>query len=116
MKLQLIATATFGLEAVVKRELEQLGLTILSTENGKVTFEGTERDIVRTNLWLRSADRVLIKVAEFKAYTFDALFDQTKRIHWQNFIPVDGKFVVNGKSVKSKLLQTTSLIRSSELD
>lgn len=100
---QLIATATFGLEAVVRRELEALGLTVLATENGKVTFEGTENDIARTNLWLRSADRVLIKFGEFTATTFDELYEQTRNLHWQTIIPQDGKFDVNGKSVKSTL-------------
>ena len=61
MRLELIATATFGLEAVVKREIEQLGYRILKTEDGKVTYMGDERAIVRSNLWLRSADRVLLK-------------------------------------------------------
>ena len=67
MRLELIATATFGLEAVVKREIEQLGYRILKTEDGKVTYMGDERAIVRSNLWLRSADRVLLKMAEFEA-------------------------------------------------
>lgn len=103
MKLELIATATFGLEAVVKREIEALGYKILKTEDGKVTYMGDERAIVRSNLWLRSADRVLIKMAEFKALEFEELFQQTKAIAWEELIPVDGKFTVTGTSVKSKL-------------
>lgn len=103
MKLELIATATFGLEAVVKREIEALGYKILKTEDGKVTYMGDERAIVRSNLWLRSADRVLLKMAEFNAVEFEELFQQTKALAWEELIPVDGKFTVTGTSVKSKL-------------
>ncbi len=103
MKLELIATATFGLEAVVKREIEKLGYKILKSEDGKITFLGDERAIVRANLWLRAADRVQIKMAEFMAYEFEDLFQQMKAIPWEEWIPIDGKFVVNGSSVKSKL-------------
>ena len=98
-----IATTTFGIEAVCKRELEALGFKITSTENGKVTFLTDERGIVKANLWLRSADRVLLKVGQFKATTFDELFDKTTALPWSTIIPKDGKFTVNGKSVKSKL-------------
>lgn len=103
MKLELIATATFGLEAVVKREIEALGYKILKTEDGKVTYMGDERAIVRSNLWLRSADRVLLKMAEFTAVEFEELFQQTKALAWEQLIPIDGKFTVTGTSVKSKL-------------
>lgn len=103
MKLELIATATFGLEAVVKREIEALGYKILKTEDGKVTYMGDERAIAKSNLWLRSADRVLLKMAEFKAMEFEELFQQTKALPWEQLIPVDGKFTVTGSSVKSKL-------------
>ena len=71
MKLQLIATATFGLEAVVRREIENLGYQVVTTEDGKITFTGDERAIVRANLWLRTSDRVQIKMAEFKALEFE---------------------------------------------
>lgn len=103
MKLELIATATFGLEAVVKREVEALGYRILRSEDGKITFMGDERAIVRSNLWLRSADRVLVKLAEFQATEFEELFQQTKGIPWEEWIPADGKMIVTGTSVKSKL-------------
>lgn len=99
----LIATATFGLEAVVKRELQALGMDVKNTDNGRVLFEGTTLDMVRANLWLRSADRVYIQIASFRATTFDQLYDNVKRIRWQEFVPEDGKVIVNGKSVKSKL-------------
>lgn len=100
---ELIATTTFGIEAVCKRELVALGFEVTKTENGKVTFLSDKRGIAKANLWLRSADRVLLKVGEFKAFTFDQLFDQTKQLPWHEFIAPDGKFTVNGKSVKSKL-------------
>lgn len=103
MNYELIATATFGLEAVVRREVEDLGFKVLKTEDGKITFEGDERAIVRSNLWLRSADRVLIKLAEFNASTFEELFQEIKKIPWENFVPKDGRVIVTGTSVKSKL-------------
>ena len=87
MKLELIATATFGLEAVVKREIQELGYKILKTEDGKVTYLGDERAVVRSNLWLRSADRVLLRMAEFEADTFEELFQQTKALEWEMLIP-----------------------------
>lgn len=103
MKLELIATATFGLEAVVKREIQALGYKILKTEDGKVTYLGDERAVVRSNLWLRSADRVLLRMAEFDADTFEELFQQTRALDWEMLIPPDGKFTVTGTSVKSVL-------------
>lgn len=103
MKLELIATATFGLEAVVKREIEKLGYKIIKTEDGRVTFLGDERAVVRSNLWLRTADRIYVKMGEFKAKSFEELFQQTKAIEWEQIIPMDGKFPVVGTSVKSEL-------------
>ena len=103
MKLEIIAAVTFGLEAVVKREIEHLGYKILKSEDGKITFLGDERAVVRANLWLRSADRVQVKMGEFMAYEFEDLFQQVKAIAWEEWIPIDGKFIVNGSSVKSKL-------------
>ena len=103
MKLELIATATFGLEAVVKREIEGLGYKILRSEDGKITFLGDESAVVRANLWLRCADRVLLKQGEFEAREFEELFQQTKGIPWEQLIPPDGRFTVTGTSVKSTL-------------
>ncbi|MFA5741363.1 MAG: class I SAM-dependent RNA methyltransferase [Candidatus Izemoplasmatales bacterium] len=100
---ELIATTTFGIEAVVKRELLNLGFEVTRTENGKVTFLSDLSGIAKANLWLRSADRVLLKIGEFTAVTFDELFDQTFQLDWGKYIVVDGKFTVNGKSVKSTL-------------
>lgn len=103
MRIELIATAAFGLEAVVRREIEALGYKVVKTEDGRVTYIGDERAIVRSNLWLRSADRVYVKMGEFTAKTFEELFQQTKAIEWENYIPIDGKFPVVGTSVKSTL-------------
>jgi len=102
-RFDLIATATFGLESVVARELERLGYTGLRVFDGKVHFQGDERDIARCNLWLRSADRLLIRVGEFPAPNFDALFDQTRALPWSDLLPVDAKFPVAGRSVMSRL-------------
>lgn len=103
MSYKLIATATFGLEAVVAQELRDLGYDDLVVENAKVTFEGDEMDIALCNMWLRTADRVLIKMGEFKAESFEELFQGTKAIEWGNIIPQNGKMHVVGKSVKSGL-------------
>ena len=101
--IELIATSTFGIESIVAQELEELGYDETSVENGKVTFKASLEDIAVCNTWLRTSDRVLLKVAQFKAETFDELFDKTKNIDWFNFIPQNGKMHVNGKSVKSTL-------------
>lgn len=103
MKYEMIASATFGLEAVVKREISELGLKILKTEDGKVTFLGDEHALVKANLWLRCADRVYIKMGEFEALSFEELFQKTKALNWEDIIPPDGKVIVNGTSVKSQL-------------
>lgn len=102
-KLQLIATTAFGIEAITARELKKLGYEDLRVENGKVTFTGDESSICKTNLWLRTADRVLIKMGDFKALSFDELFEQTKALPWEEIIPYDAEFPVEGKSIESKL-------------
>jgi putative N6-adenine-specific DNA methylase len=102
-EITLIATAAFGLEKVVKNELIALGFENIKVSEGKVEFEATLGDIPRANLWLRSADRVLLKMGEFAAFTFDELFEKTKALPWENLITKDGKFDVNGKAVKSTL-------------
>jgi len=102
-KIELIATATFGLEAVVKREVINLGYSEVKVADGKVHFQAEEKDIAYSNLWLRTADRVLLKMGEFKALTFSELFDQTKNLPWHEWITEDGKFTVTGNSVKSQL-------------
>lgn len=103
MKRELIATTTFGLEAVARREIQALGYEVLRTEDGKVTYMADERGIAKSNIWLRTPDRILLKMAEFKAEEFEDLFQQVKGIPWEELIPVDGQFTVIGTSVKSKL-------------
>ncbi|WP_438447894.1 THUMP domain-containing class I SAM-dependent RNA methyltransferase [Gorillibacterium sp. sgz5001074] len=102
-KLQLIATAPMGLEAVVAREVKDLGYHDVMVENGRVTFSGDELAICRCNLWLRTSDRILIKMGEFKATTFDELFEGTKALPWDEWIPEDGEFPAEGRSHKSQL-------------
>lgn len=98
----LIATAAMGLESVVANEVKQLGYDV-NVENGKVIFDAPVSAIPRCNLWLRSADRVKLLVSQFKATSFDELFESTKALPWEDFIAEDGKFPVTGKSHQSKL-------------
>ena len=102
-RLELIATSAFGLEAVVSRELHELGYTEQQVEDGRITFIGDELAICRCNLWLRSADRVLVKIGLFPAVDFGELFDRVKALPWHEWLPVDAKFPVSGKSVRSQL-------------
>lgn len=102
-KLILTATTAFGLESVTAREIEKLGYRDKATENGKVTFAGDENAVARCNLGLRTADRILIKMGEFKAESFEELFQGVKNLPWEEFLPEDAEFPVTGKSVKSKL-------------
>lgn len=102
-QLNLIATAPMGLEAVVARELKELGYTDLKIENGRVNFTGGPIDICRTNLWLRTAGRILIQMGQFPATTFEGLFEGTKALDWPTWIPEDGEFPVDGRSHKSQL-------------
>jgi putative N6-adenine-specific DNA methylase len=103
----LIATAAFGLESLVAEELRALGYTDLKVENGKVTFQADAAAICRTNLWLRKAERVLVQVGQFEARTFDELFEQTKVLPWDDWLPADACFPVQGKSVKSTLFSVS---------
>lgn len=105
--IELIAVSTFGLEALVAQELRDLGYHDLVIENGKITFTADLKAVCRSNLWLRTADRVKIKIGEFKATTFDELFDQTKALPWADWIPENAKFPVDGKSVKSELFSVS---------
>ena len=110
--MELIATATFGLEAVVRREIEALGYDIVKTEDGKVTYAGDFNAIVKSNLWLRAADRVLLKMGEAQASTFEELFQYTKNLPWEEIMPKDGCFVVTGTTVKSKLSSLPAVQRT----
>ncbi len=100
---KIIATAAFGLESVVARELRNLGCENLTTENGRVSFTGDETDIARCNIWLRCADRVLVEIASFPATDFEELFQGTKSVKWEEFLPENAFIHVKGKSIKSKL-------------
>ena len=91
MIFDLIATMAFGIESVTARELENLGFSDLKVENGRITFKGDERDIARCNIYLRTADRILIKAAEFKAVTFEELFQGVKSIPWGDYLPEDAE-------------------------
>lgn len=102
-KVELIATATFGLESVVAEEVKALGYDQVQVENGRVNFTADISAIARANLWLRTADRVRLKIGEFKATTFDELFEKTKALPWSDWITEDATFPVEGKSVKSTL-------------
>ncbi|HKL11113.1 MAG TPA: class I SAM-dependent RNA methyltransferase [Clostridia bacterium] len=108
-KYKLIATATFGLESVVAKELKKLGFEDLKIFNGGVEFSGTKEDICKCNLWLRSSDRVFIKISEFKATSFEELFQNIKIIEWNKYLGKDACFPVYAKSVKSKLFSLSDI-------
>ncbi len=108
--MELIVPCHFGLEAVLKREIIDLGYDISKVEDGRVTFHGDEDAVCRANIFLRSAERILIKVGSFHAETFDDLFEGTKALPWETFIPADGKFwVTKAASVKSKLFSPSDI-------
>ena len=90
--LELIAPCHFGLESVLKREIYDLGYEISSVEDGRITFLGDWEAVARSNIFLRSAERILLKAGTFQAKTFEELFQQTKAIPWERYIPKDGKF------------------------
>lgn len=102
-KIRLAAVCAFGLEAVVKRELQDLGYENLETDNGWIYFDAEIKDIAITNVNLRSAERVMLVLGQFEALSFEDLFNRTYELPWEEWISVDGKFTVKGKSVKSKL-------------
>ena len=109
---ELIAPCHFGLESVLKREIIDLGYDIKEVSDGRVTFSGDEEAIARANIFLRTAERVLIKVCEFKAVSFDELFEKTRAADWSRFIPKDGRFwVKKASSVKSKLFSPSDIQR-----
>jgi putative N6-adenine-specific DNA methylase len=115
----LIAASAFGLEAVVRRELQGLGFGRFNTFNGRVEFEAGVEDIPRVNLWLRAADRVLLKLGEFPAADFDQLFEGAKALFWEQWIPSEAKITVAVKSVKSRLAgarANQSVVKKAVLD
>ena len=109
-KIELVAPCHFGLEAVLKKEILDLGYEIVRVEDGRVTFAGDEDAICRANIFLRTAERILLKVGQIHAVTFDELFEGIKALPWENYIPSDGKFwVAKASSVKSKLFSPSDI-------
>ena len=107
---ELIAPCHFGLEAVLKKEILDLGYEISQVEDGRVTFIGDDEAICRANVFLRTAERILLKAGSFRAETFEELFQGTKAIAWEEFIPEDGKFwVAKASSIKSKLFSPSDI-------
>jgi len=106
-KIEFIASTLFGVEAITARELKELGYTDVTVENGKVTFVGDEMALCRSNLWIRTAERIYVKIGEFTATTFEELFEGTKALPWEDWIPEDGRFPVEGYSIKSKLFSVS---------
>ena len=107
---ELVVPCHFGLEAVTKREIYDLGYEITRVEDGRVTFEGDEEAVCRANVFLRSAERVLLQVGRFHATTFDELFEGIKALPWEDYIPKDGKFwVTKASSIKSKLFSPSDI-------
>ena len=107
-KFLITVTCASGVEKVLKSELARQGIESVPALNGALTFTGGKEEIAKCNLNLRTADRVYIKVAEFSATDFDCLFEGVKATEWENFIPADGKVVVNGKCVKSQLFAVSA--------
>jgi putative N6-adenine-specific DNA methylase len=109
-KYELIAPCHFGMEAVLKKEIIDLGYDISLVEDGRVSFLGDEEAVARANVFLRTPERILIKIATFHATTYDELFEGTKAIAWEEYIPKDGKFwVAKAASVKSKLYSPSDI-------
>lgn len=107
---ELIAPCHFGLEAVLKKEILDLGYEISQVEDGRVTFIGDDEAVCRANVFLRTAERVLLKAGSFKAVTFEELFQGTKSVEWEEFIPANGKFwVTKASSIKSKLFSSSDI-------
>lgn len=109
-KFELIAPCHFGMEAVLKREITDLGYDITEVADGRVTFFGDEEALCRANIYLRTAERILIKIGGFHAETFEELFQGTRALPWEEYIPKDGKFwVAKAASVKSKLFSPSDI-------
>lgn len=111
-KIEYIAPCHFGLEAVLKREIRDLGLEVISVDDGRVTFAGDESTAAVANIGLRTAERILLKVAEFPATTYDELFEATRAVPWEDYLPRDAKFwAAKASSVKSKLFSPSDIQR-----
>lgn len=109
-RLELIAPCHFGLEAVLKREIIELGYDVVEVEDGRVTFYGDAEAVCRANIFLRTAERILLKIGSFYAATFEELFEKTRELPWEDYIPKDGRFwVVKAASVKSRLFSPSDI-------
>ena len=109
-RFELIAPCHFGLEAVMKREILDLGYEVSQVEDGRVTFIGDAEAVCRANIFLRTTERILLKVGSFKAETFEELFQGTRAIPWEQYIPRDGKFwVAKASSIKSRLFSPSDI-------
>ena len=109
-RFELIAPCHFGLEAVLKREIDRLGYDITEVADGRVTFAGDEEAVCRANIFLRTAERILIKTGSFHAESFEELFQGTRAIPWEDYIPIDGKFwVAKAASIKSRLFSPSDI-------
>ena len=109
-RFELIAPCHFGMESVLKREIDDLGYDITEVSDGRVTFFGDEEALCRANVFLRSAERILIKIGSFHAETYEELFQGTKDLPWEDYIPADGKFwVAKAASIKSKLFSPSDI-------
>lgn len=109
-KMEWIAPCHFGLESILKREIQDLGYEISQVEDGRVVFRGSMDVVCRANIFLRTAERILLKAGSFQAVTFDELFERTKEIPWEDYIPEDGKFwVTKAASVKSRLFSPSDI-------
>ncbi len=109
-KIELVAPCNFAVEATLSREIKNLGYEITKVEDGRVAFMADEEGICRSNLWLRTAERILVKIGEFEAFSFEELFEKIKRLKWHEWIPKDAEFpVAKASSIKSKLFSTSDI-------
>lgn len=108
--IELVAPCNFAVEAALSREIKSLGYEITKVEDGRVSFMADAEGICRSNLWLRTAERILVKVGEFEAFSFEELFEKTKRLNWHEWIPKDAEFpVAKASSIKSTLFSTSDI-------
>lgn len=98
-KMQLVSPCHFGVETVLKREIQNLGYDIIKVEDGRITFEGDAMAVCRANVFLRTAERVMIQIGRIKATSYDELFEKTKALDWEKYIPENGKFWVKKQAL-----------------
>lgn len=110
--IDLIAPCHFGLESVLKREIQDLGYEIIQVEDGRITFRGDEQAVARSNVFIRTAERILVSVGSFQAKSFDQLFEKTRALDWADYLPEDGRFWVSKASTKNSTLFSSSDIQS----